>query len=227
MYQPTNTQYTNLPAYRKWEQPVEEHDLHYFEPQPLLIVVSGPAGVGKDSLIQRMKERGYPVHFVVTATDRPPRPGEVHGVDYFFFTTEDFRRMKREQELLEHAIVYGQHKGVPKQQVREALASGKDAIMRVDVQGAATIRSLVPEAVLIFLTASSEEELEQRLRARGGDSPAQLQERIAAAREEMKRVAAFDYVVVNRDGELDRAVGDVVAIIQAEHCRTQPRVMKL
>ena len=206
---------------------MKEHDLYHFEPQPLLIVVSGPAGVGKDSLIQRMKERGYPVHFVVTATDRPPRPGEAHGADYFFLTTEDFLQMEREQELLEHAIVYGQHKGVPKQQVREALASGKDAIMRVDVQGAATIRSLAPEAVLIFLTASSEEELEQRLRARGGDSPAQLQERIATAREEMKRAAEFDYVVLNRDGELDRAVDDVAAIIQAEHCRTKPRVVRL
>jgi guanylate kinase len=206
---------------------VEEHERYHFEPQPLLIVVSGPAGVGKDSLIQRMKGQGYPVHFVVTATDRPPRPGEVHGVDYFFLTTEDFQRLEREQELLEHASVYGQHKGVPKQQVRAALASGKDAIMRVDVQGAATIRSLVPEAVLIFLAASSEEELEQRLRNRGGDSPAQLQERMATAREEMKRAAEFDYVVLNRDGELDRAVDDVVAIIQAEHCRTKPRVVKL
>ncbi len=206
---------------------MEEHEHYDFEPQPLLIVVSGPAGVGKDSLIQCMKGRGYPVHFVVTATDRPPRPGEVHGVDYFFLTTEDFLRLEREQELLEHAIVYGQHKGVPKQQVREALASGKDAIMRVDVQGAATIRSLVPEAVLIFLTASSEEELEQRLRDRGGDSPAQLEKRIATAREEMKRAAEFDYVVVNRDGELDRAVDDVAAIIQAEHCRTKPRVVRL
>lgn len=206
---------------------MEEHDRYHFKPQPLLIVVSGPAGVGKDSLIQRMKERGQPVHFVVTATDRPPRPSEVHGVDYFFLTTEDFLQLEREQELLEHATVYGQHKGVPKQQVREALASGKDAIMRVDVQGAATIRSLVPEAVLIFLAASSEEELEQRLRNRGGDSPAQLQERIATAREEMKRAAEFDYVVPNRDGELDRAVDDVAAIIQAEHCRTKPRVVKL
>jgi guanylate kinase len=206
---------------------VEEHDLYNFKPQPLLIVISGPAGVGKDSLIQRMDERAHPVHFVVTATDRPPRPGEIHGVDYFFFTTEDFLRLEREEELLEHAVVYGQHKGVPKQQVREALASGKDAIMRVDVQGAATIRSLVPEAVLIFLTASSEEELEQRLRNRGGDSPQQLHERLATAREEMKRAAEFDYVVVNRNGELDQAVDDVLAIIQAEHCRTKPRVVRL
>jgi len=148
-------------------------------------------------------------------------------VDYFFITTEEFTRMLEQDELLEHAIVYGQHKGIPKQQVREALASGKDVIMRIDVQGAATVRQLVPEAVLIFLTASSEKELEQRLRARGGDSPEQLQERIATAREEMRRLPEFDYVVVNRDGELDQAVDAVLAIIQAEHCRVEPRAVRL
>jgi guanylate kinase len=195
--------------------------------QPLLIVISGTPGVGKDSLIQCLKERGCKSHFVVTATDRPPRPGEVHGKDYFFLTTEEFLRMAREGELLEHAIVYGQHKGIPKQQVREAMASGKDVIMRVDVQGAATVRRLVPGAILIFLTASSEEELEQRLRGRGSDSPEQLRERIVTAREEMKRLPEFDYVVVNRDGELDRAVDKVIAIIQAEHCRVESRVAKL
>jgi len=198
-----------------------------FARQPLLIVISGPAGVGKDSLIQRLKERGYELHFVVTATDRSPRPGEVHGVDYFFLTTEEFLRMEQEGELLEHAIVYGQHKGIPKQHVREALASGKDVIMRIDVQGAATIRRLVPEAVLIFLTASSDEELRQRLRDRGGDSPEQLQTRFATAREEMGRLPEFDYVVVNRNGELDRAVDDVIAIIQAEHRRVEPRLVRL
>jgi guanylate kinase len=206
---------------------VEEHNLYDFEPQPLLIVISGPSGVGKDSLIQYLKEHGCALHFVVTATDRPPRPGEVHGVDYYFFTTVEFLRMEREGELLEHAIVYGQHKGVPKQHVREALASGKDVIMRVDVQGAATIRRLVPEAVLIFLTASSEEELVQRLRARGGDSPEQLRKRIITAREEMKRLPEFDYAVANRDGKLDQAADDVIAIIKAEHCRVQPRVVTL
>lgn len=202
-------------------------DPYNFVHQPLLIVISGPAGVGKDSLVQRMEERGYELHFVVTATDRPPRPGEVHGVDYFFVTTEEFLRMAQEGELLEHAVVYGQHKGIPRQHVRKALASGSDVIMRVDVQGAATVRRLVPEAVLIFLTASSEEELEERLRARGGDSPEQLQKRIATAREEMGRLLGFDYVVINRDGELDRAVDDVIAIITAEHCRAQPRVVRL
>jgi len=198
-----------------------------FEHSSLLIVISGPAGVGKDALLQRLKERDCPFHFVVTATDRPPRPGEIDGVDYFFITTEEFTSMIEQGALLEHAIVYGQHKGIPKQQVREALASGKDVIMRIDVQGAATIQRLAPEAVLIFLTASSEEELEQRLHARGGDSPEQLQRRIATAREEMGRLSEFDYVVINRDGELDQTANDVLAIIQAEHCRVEPRVVKL
>lgn len=206
---------------------MENHDLYDFESEPLLIVISGPAGVGKDSVVQGLRKRGRPFHFVVTVTDRPPRPGEVHGKDYFFVSSEEFGRMIEQGELLEHAVVYGQRKGVPKRQVREALASGKDVVMRVDVQGAATIRRLAPEAVLIFLTASCEEELVQRLRQRGEDSPEQIQERIATTRDEMKRLSEFDYVVVNRDGELDRAVDDVLAVIRAEHCRTKPRKVSL
>ena len=202
-------------------------EAYNFTHQPLLIVISGTPGVGKDSLIQHLKERDHPFHFVVTATDRPPRPGEVHGIDYFFTSTEEFIRMIEQNKLLEHAVVYGQYKGIPRRQVQEAMASGKDVVMRVDVQGVATIRQLAPEAVSLFLTASSEEELERRLRARGGDSAEQLQKRIATAREEMKRLPEFDYVVINHDGALDRAVDDVLAIIRVEHCRTRPRVVRL
>ena len=198
-----------------------------FAREPLLIVISGPSGVGKDAVVRRLKERGLPFHFVITATDRAPRPDEVHGVDYFFFTTAVFESMIEKNQLLEHAIVYGQHKGIPKQQVQEAMASGSDVIMRLDVQGASTVRRLVPEAVLIFLTASSEKELEQRLQRRGSDSPEQLKARIMTAREEMVCLPEFDYVVVNREGELDKAADDVMAIVQAEHCRANPRVVKL
>ncbi len=206
---------------------MEDRAPYDLESRPLLIVVSGPSGVGKDSLVERMQERGCPFHFVVTVTDRPPRPGEVHGEDYFFVSTAEFEKMIEEDELIEHAVVYGQHKGVPKRQVREAIASGRDVVMRVDVQGAATIREIAPQAVLVFLIASSEEELKRRLRARGGDSPEQVERRIATAREETKRLPEFDYVVVNRTGELDQAVDDVLAIISAEHCQVDQREVTL
>ena len=116
--------------------------------QPLLIVISGPSAVGKDSVIQSLKECGLPVHFVVTATTRPPRNNETHGKDYFFLSKDEFARMIEQQELIEYAIVYNDYKGIPKQQVREALVSGKDVVMRVDVQGAATVRKLAPEATM-------------------------------------------------------------------------------
>ena len=206
---------------------MDRESLYHFEPEPLLIVISGPSGVGKDSLVARMEERGCPFYFVVTATDRAPRPEEVDGTDYFFVSTEEFEQMREEDELLESAVVYGQYKGVPKQQVRDAMASGKDVVMRLDVQGAATIRDIVPGAVLIFLVASSEAELVQRLRDRGGDSMEQVERRVATARQEMKRLPAFDYRVTNRDGELDSAVDDVLAIIRAEHCRVEQREVHL
>lgn len=196
-------------------------------PPPLLIVISGPSGVGKDSVIQRMKERNLPFHFVVTATTRPPRPGEKHGVDYFFISQAEFAEMIEKGELLEYAIVYNDYKGVPKEQVRQALASGKDVLMRVDVQGAATIRRICPGALLIFLTTQSEEEMVGRLQARQSESPEQLKLRIATARQELKRMDEFDYVVVNRQGQLDETVDTILAIIQAEHHRVHPRKVTL
>ncbi len=197
------------------------------DPNPLLVVVSGPSAVGKDSVIKRMKELNYPFHFVVTATTRPPRAGERHGEDYFFLSKEEFRKLIEEGELLEHALVYGQHKGIPKDQIRHALASGKDVVMRIDVQGAATVHSLIPDALLIFLIAGSEEELIGRLRKRGTESAEELKRRIATVREEMERIPEFDYVVVNRNGQLDHAVEKIAAIITAEKCRTRQRVIRL
>jgi guanylate kinase len=197
------------------------------QPNPLLVVVSGPSAVGKDTVIKRMQELDYPFHFVVTATTRAPREGERHGVDYFFLSEEEFLDMMHNGELLEHALVYGEHKGIPKAQVRRALDSGHDVVMRLDVQGAATVRSIIPDAILIFLIASSEEELLRRLRARGTESAVDLQRRIATIREEMQRIHEFDYVVVNRDGQLDCTVEQIAAIIAAEKCRTKQRVVRL
>lgn len=195
--------------------------------QPLLIVISGPSGVGKDTVIQRMKERNLPFHFVVTATTRQPRPEEVNGVDYFFVSHDEFAEMIETGELLEYAIVYNDYKGIPKQQVRQALASGKDVVMRIDVQGAATIRELSPQAVLIFLTTQDEDEMVKRLHTRKTETPEGLKLRIATARQELKRTGEFDYVVVNREFQLDETVDVILAIIQAEHHRSQPRVVAL
>lgn len=197
------------------------------EPLPLVVVISGPSGAGKDSVVQRMKERGFPFHFVVTATDRPPRPGEVHGRDYYFYPTEVFERMIANSEMLEHAIVYGQLKGIPKAHVQEALDSGQDVVMRLDVQGADTVKSLIPEAITVFLTVESEEELVARLRERRTESPEALQHRLDMARRELGRIPDFDYTVVNRHCSLDAAVDDVVAIIRAEHCRSVQHKIEL
>jgi len=195
--------------------------------EPLLIVISGPSGVGKDSVIKRMKERHLPFHFVVTATTRPRRDNEVHGVDYFFISTQEFTEMIDQGELLEHAIVYGQHKGIPKEQVRQALASGKDVIMRIDVQGAATIREKSPQALLIFLTCQDEQELVDRLEQRNTETRDSLKTRIETARQELTRIDEFDYVVLNRHSHLDEAVDSILDIIQSEHQRAIPRKVTL
>jgi len=202
-------------------------DLYNLKSNPLLIVLSGPSGVGKDTVLNALKQSGRHFHFVVTANTRPRRPEEVDGVDYIFVTKERFAEMIDNDELLEHAVVYGDYKGIPKQQVRDALASGVDVLMRLDVQGAATVRRLVPEAVLIYLSASSEEELVARLKARKTDPPDQLQLRIATSRQEMRRVNEFDYVVINRDDCENDAVKDVLAIVRAEHLRTRQRIVNL
>lgn len=194
---------------------------------PLLIVISGPSGVGKDTVIEHMKQLGLPFHFVITATTRPARADEINGVDYFFLSHDEFAEMIERNELLEYAIVYNDYKGIPKQQVREALESGQDVVMRLDVQGAETIRQLCPEALLIFLTTRTEAELVQRLEARETETPEGLKLRIATARQEMKRVETFDYLVVNADSQLEKAVDIILAIIEAEHHRTHPRQVML
>jgi guanylate kinase len=199
----------------------------YPNSEPLLVVISGPSGVGKDSVIHAMKERHLPFYFVVTATTRPKREHEVHGVDYFFVSSKEFTSMIERDELLEYATVYEDFKGVPKAQVRHALESGKDVIMRVDVQGAATIRKIAPQACLIFLTAQNEAELVNRLKQRKTETPEGLEKRIATAREELRRIKEFDYVVLNRDSHLDEAVDTILAIIRAEHHRTSPQKVTL
>lgn len=206
---------------------MSESEFNLPHPEPLLIVISGPSGVGKDTVIQRMIERKLPFYFVVTATTRPPRPNEVHGKDYFFYTHAEFTQMIEKGELLEHAIVYNDYKGIPKAQVRDALSSGKDVIMRLDVQGAATIHNLAPDALLIFISPQDETEMVGRLHERKTETPEGLKLRIATAWREMDHVNSFDYVVINREFHLDETVDTINSIIVAEHHRVNQRKVSL
>lgn len=186
------------------------------EPAPLLAVLTGPSAAGKDSVRARFKSRpGYCV--VATTTTRLPRVGEVSGDDLNFVSEGEFSRMLKSGELLEHATVYGYLYGVPKTEVRRALAAGNDVILRTDVQGARYIKSVIPAAIAIFIAPPSIKELERRLRLRGGDSPEQVELRLQEARNEIEGARQFDYTVVNDD--LDRCVAEVVEILERERNR--------
>jgi guanylate kinase len=174
-----------------------------------------------------MKERQLPYYFVVTATTRPRRANEVEGRDYFFVPREEFVRMIEQGELLEYARVYDDYKGVPKAQIHQAMVSGKDVVMRLDVQGAATIRRLYPQALLIFLTTQDEGELVNRLKNRSTESPEQFKLRLDTARQELACIPEFDYILVNRECCLEETVDDILAIIRAEHQRVHPRKVDL
>lgn len=212
------------------KQPPQTHPKNFIDPaynpieyQPFLIVISGPYGVGKDSVIARMKERGAPYHFVITATTRPRRETEAHGRDYYFVSFDEFARMIEEDELIEYAAVYDEYKGIPKQQVREALQNGKDVVMRLDVQSAEAVRRIAPEAILIFLTAENDEQLTSRLQQKASQEAGAISIRLAAARKELLQVHAFDYIVINRDFQIDDTVDIIMGIINAERRRIRPR----
>jgi len=196
---------------------VNDEDPYNKEVYPLLIVISGPSGVGKDTIARMVMENRESFYFVVTATTRQPREGEVHGKNYFFLSHDEFASMIENDELLEYAVVYKDFKGVPKEQIREALDSKLDVIMRVDVQGAATLRKLIPNAVFIFLAAESEDVLIGRLKDRKTETAEGLNLRIATARQEMKRSSEFDYRVINEEDRQGATVRQILCIIEAEH----------
>lgn len=194
---------------------------------PLLVVLSGPSASGKGTLIAALRELERPWHFAVTATTRPMRTGEVDGKDYIFLDVDTFQRMRERDELLESARVYDRWYGVPRQQVRDPLIAGKDVILEIDVQGAATIRSIAPEALTIFVMPASMEELRNRLAQRGTEDESEMQRRLQEAAVELSRIDEFDYRVVNRNGALDDAVREIDAIIVAEKCRLNPRLVQM
>ena len=191
--------------------------------QPIVIVLSGPSGVGKDAALSRMRELGSRFHYTITATTRPQRTSERDGVDYIFVTRDAFQEMIEHNELLEWAEVYGNLYGVPKSQVRQALEGGRDVIIKVDVQGAATIKKLAPEAVFVFLTPPSMEELAHRLTQRMTESADALKLRLQTAKIEIDEASKFDHVVVNHDDRLDDAVKEIEAIASKERRRKPPR----
>lgn len=185
---------------------------------PLLVVLTGPSGTGKDSLLAALRQMpDRPYAFAVNATTRPPRPGEREGVDYHFVSKEKFATMVKDGELLEHATVYGQEKGVLRDQVRKLLESGRDVLLRTDIQGARYIKKLVPGAVTIFIAPPSMEELERRMTERGGDSEEQVRIRLQTARQEMDSAPEFDHTVVNDD--IEEALAQIEEVVERERAR--------
>ena len=195
--------------------------------EPLFVVLSGPSGVGKDAVLTKLKESGHHLEYIVTVTTRPRRVKERNSVDYHFISAKKFQEMIEHKELLEWANAHGNWYGVPKELVEQALDKRQDVIVKVDVQGAATIKKAVPQAVLIFLTPPSMEELTTRLKQRHTESSFDLALRTKIAEEETKQLPLFDYIVVNRQDEIELAVSDIKAIIKAEKCRVALREIVL
>ena len=190
---------------------------------PLLLVVSGPSGAGKDYVLAQLKRQHRDLIHIITTTTRECRPGEIDGVHYRFTNDAAFREMIASNELLEYASVYGKWYGVPKKPVLEALASGQDTLIKVDVQGAMTIRQCLPDAVLIFLVPPARGDLATRLARRNTEQPDDLERRLKTADAEFETLPRFDYVIVNGEGQIDRVLYEIEAIIIAEKLRANPR----
>ena len=195
--------------------------------KPLLIVLSGPSGVGKDAVLDHLKKSSPNFKFVTTMTTRPRRHNEKNDLDYHFVSQDEFQTLLKNNELLESANVYGNWYGVPKEPIRQALKQGNDIVIKVDVQGAATIKKLAPEAVFIFLMPPSVDELAARLNRRYTESPESMALRLRACQHEMEQISKFDYVVFNHRNQIESAVNEIKAIITAEKCRVKPRKITL
>lgn len=196
--------------------------------QPLLIVISGPSGVGKDSVLAEMKKlNNARFHYSVTTTTRKQRPGEIDGVDYNFVTQKQFNELFDSSGFIESANVYGKWYGVPKDPLQDALRNHKDVIVKIDVQGARTIKELVPDAVLIFLNAPSKIELERRLKERKTETLIDINRRLSTAIQEMKESEWFDHVITNQTDDIKKAVVRILDLIEIEKSRIPPRVISL
>ena len=194
---------------------------------PLLVVISGPSGVGKDAILEQLRIHRPDFSYAVTATTRPMRANEKDGYDYIFLSKNQFFDLLAKDEFLEHAEVYGNHYGVPKKQIREALNNATNAFVKIDVQGARTIKSLARNALLIFIAPPSLMELERRLRERKADSAAQMDIRIATAKHEMDQSSWFDSVVINDTDKLEDTVEQILGIVASEQNRPESQSIRL
>ena len=187
--------------------------------EPRLIVLSAPSGAGKDTVLRMLRQRDLDLHVVVTCTTRPRREEERDGVDYRFLSRDDFADLQRRGELLEYAE-YAEHSyGTPKQDVRDAFARGEDALLKIEVQGAALVKRQFPGTVMVFLAPPDLAELERRLRDRGVSDPADMARRLEAARRELGQIPRYDYLVVNHVKRVADAADQIEDIIRAERCR--------
>jgi guanylate kinase len=186
---------------------------------PLLVVLSGPSGVGKDTVMDRLHDVLPDLHYAVTATTRPPRPGETHGKSYYFLTRDEYDAMLDRGELLAPAKVHGNWYGAPLQPIREAFAQGKDVLLKIDVQGAIAVRRRIPQAVFLFLAPPSPEHLVERLGSRHTESKQELARRVRDASYELAQMPHYDYCVVNHEDDLEQAVANVACVISAERLR--------
>ena len=180
----------------------------------ILFVVSAPAGCGKDTILEQALSRNINLHYSVSATTRAMRPGEVDGVSYHFKSREQFEEMLAQNELLEHTEYCGNYYGTPRKAVEDMLENGKNAVLKIEIEGAANVKKLFPEAVLIFILPPSMEELERRLRKRGTEDEPTIQKRLQQARTELSHAQSYDYAITN--GDLEKAVDDFVAVVTAE-----------
>ena len=203
------------------------HLAPYLQQRALVIVISGPSGVGKDAVLNRLKERRFPAEFITTVTTRRQRLNEKQMKDYHFISQEEFQGLLDNHGLLEYAKVYGNWYGVPVKPVKEALARGKDVVIKVDVQGAATIKKILPEAVFIFVAPPSMEELARRLVLRSTENSSDLDLRLKTAENEVQQIRAFDYIVINNCNRIDDALDQISSIIASEKCRARPREYSL
>lgn len=184
----------------------------------LLIVLSGPAGVGKGTVCAALRKRMPEIVYSVSATTRAPRQGEIDGANYFFKTREQFEQMIKQEALLEYAEYVGNYYGTPRDFVEKTLACGKDVILEIEVQGALKVKEKFPSAVFVFLLPPSMEELKQRITGRGTESQDTINTRMNVATQEMELLSHYDYAVIN--DEIDAACDRIRSIIIAEHCRT-------